>query len=695
MKIKWLPRDSHQTQAISELEDALKDSPPLHRRLTISLLTFGTFTHCAELLADICDKLQKNKYMGHLKISIIVRNNNPRLDSAQFDQQWQNIIDDYQNFEFMLFNDGMNVGYGQGHNLNFDALFCDYFLILNDDMAFRGVEWLETALAILENNEVVAGVGAANSPSSITPFYANGVYDRQWHRWPLRYIEGSAALLRATAFTKIGKFDPAYEWALCEDSDLSFRFQAMGFRLEWIDIPHEHSRGSSLSCLPGQVKASILEHNRSVFFSKWNASISQNRVGRFQIFDLWSDGLGDVFISSLHLKGYLYSLTDEQKATVVVNTSAPDIVRLILGDEIIIQSVPDRQQLVSDYSEFGVRSLNSLRELNYGLPFNLHALLCGALGIPVATREILSSAIGQRSRKSNGKPTPDLPREPYCVVHLESDRVNHDGRVPSRTTTSLIAALAAEVFPNLVVVGRTKHVALDSIPSRCGVVDLRGRLSISALIDVISSADSFVGLDSFPAHIAQVAGVKSVVFFGSIHPLFRVLSTGQTWPIVKNVDCIGCYHTLIEPAIPYCMPRDLSCTKDIPRSEILNVMENCASSEAFDWRQLELRALELQQKFLTKMFFHPDPQKRFFNVAGTPQLATTSLIEQVIEQVREHLVSSGTHHSIASTILEIDEAKQEIHRKDVQIESMVKLIADLRAENGRQRWRRKRPADKD
>lgn len=695
MQIKWLSRNLNRNRTVVKKNESVIAAITDQCKLTISLLTFGSFDRCVELLPNICHMLLNNVKISSIETSIIVRNNNPQLDSTSFDEQWKKLIEQYGKLHFFLFNDGVNVGYGNGHNLNFDAQACDYFLVLNDDIGFENLDWLTTALAILKNDPAVAAVGAANSPGSITPFYANGALDRQWHRWPLRYVEGSIMLLRASVFAEVGKFDSAYEWSLFEDTDLSFRIKSMGYRLEWIDIPHKHWRGSSLNVLPGQVKGTILEHNRSVFFSKWNTSISQNRNGRFQIFDLWSDGIGDIFVSCLHLKSYLAGLNSAQKSTVIVNTSIPDVVRLILGDEIEIQSDSDRHRLVATYSEMGVRSLNSLRELNYSLPFNIHALVCGALGIPVATRDKLSNAINFRSRKPGANPPLTLPPEPYCVVHLESERSHHDGRSPSPATTELIALAAVEVFSNVVVIGRNKHLALDNILAHGSrIIDLRGRLSVSALIDVISAADTFVGLDSFPAHIAQIANVKSIIFFGSIHPFFRVLSTGQTWPITKTVECIGCYHTLIEPAIPYCMRRDLSCTKEIPGSQIRTVMESCAALEAFDWRPLELRALDLQQKFLIKMFFHPDSQRRFLNVGGTPQLATTSLIELVIEQVRENLLAGGDYNSVASSIQQLDDAKREIHRKDVQIQSMIKLIADLRAASARPRRRRgKRPEE--
>src|SRR6202035_1438780 len=110
-----------------------------------------------------------------------------------------------------------------------------------------------------------------------------------------------------------------------------------------------------------------------------------------------------------------------------------------------------------------------------------------------------------------------------------------------------------------------------------------------------------------------VSGIRSAVFFGSVHPLFRVLSGSQTWLMAKPISCIGCYHAMLEPATPFCMRRDLSCTKDLLEPDVRMAIEGCASLEAFDWRTLELRAIELQQKFLMKMFFHPDP-RRFLTI---------------------------------------------------------------------------------
>src|SRR4051812_26575613 len=204
-------------------------------KVTISLLTFATFDRCGALVSSICSLIVNHAQLAQLNITVVVRNNNPDLASEEFEKLWQGLILKYPSLDFLLFNDGPNIGFGNGHNSNFDALPCDYFLVLNDDIEFQNVDWLETALTILEQDTAVAAIGAAGNAGSITPFYGNGAPDRQWHHWPLRYIEGSVMLLRAGVFAEVGKFDPAYEWVFCEDSDLSFRIRALGYRLEWID----------------------------------------------------------------------------------------------------------------------------------------------------------------------------------------------------------------------------------------------------------------------------------------------------------------------------------------------------------------------------------------------------------------------------------------------------------------------------
>jgi hypothetical protein len=272
------------------------------------------------------------------------------------------------------------------------------------------------------------------------------------------------------------------------------------------------------------------------------------------------------------------------------------------------------------------------------------------------------------------------PSAPYCVVHLESERADHDGRTPSAMMQHSIATVAAQTFNHIVIIGRRKTISRGDLEQGgTRVTDLQGQLSIARLLEVIAGADAFVGIDSFPAHIAQVATVRSSIFYGSVHPAFRVLSEGQNWPIVQSLDCIGCYHTTLAPALPFCMRRDLACTKDIPLSTVKAAIESCANLEAFDWRPLAGQALELQRKFFMQMLFHPAPERRFFREGGLPHEQTSNLVYEIIERMRDSLLSVGQFKSMETMVTQIDEAKMQIAGKDAQIESMIRLIADLRS----------------
>ena len=679
-KVRWLRR-SFQARGTSPLPS---EAPPPNsdvsvappKTLTISLLTFSQFESCLTLVRSICRYLSAQE---NLSITIVVRNNNPHLDSRDFDNGWNDLRNEYSLINFKLFNDGFNVGFGQGHNLNFDAARSDFFLILNDDLDLPHMDWLQTALAILENDSGVALVGATETPSSVTQVFGNGVMTTAGLHWPLRYAEASILLARATIFAEIGKFDAAFEWAMCEDADLSFRVQAHGYKLAWLDMPHEHRRSTSFSILPGPTRSSIMEHNRSVLLAKWNVAFDQKRIGRVELLDLWSDGIGDVFCALLHLREYVSSLTEQQRSLLAVNTSSPELARMMLGEQVTIHTIEEKGDLWRTYARQGVRSLRSLRTVNYSVPVNIHALICASLAIPVASQERLSQAVKDVFGDRVGWLRQVGLEGSFCVLHLESERTGHDGRAPTPGTVQEIALAAADHFDHVVLVGKSKLLSVDSLTGRrAEITDLQGTLSVQHLITAIGAADAFVGIDSFPAHVAQAAGIRNAIFFGSVHPSTRVLNEAQTWPIVKPIDCIGCYNKALEPSIPFCMRRDLSCTKDLHPSVLRNAIGGCAELEPFDWRALNGQFIELQRSFLSTILFHPAPERRFLAGTTLSNERASNLLYHVIDRVEEAL-----HESVSQSVLrlaqEVEEARAQSFRKDADLELMKKKYDELKA----------------
>jgi ADP-heptose:LPS heptosyltransferase len=75
-----------------------------------------------------------------------------------------------------------------------------------------------------------------------------------------------------------------------------------------------------------------------------------------------------------------------------------------------------------------------------------------------------------------------------------------------------------------------------------GATNLIGRLSMRQSAALISRARLFMGLDSFPMHIANAFEIPSVILFGSTDPS-KILVDGRKVRIVQSSEhCLGCRH---------------------------------------------------------------------------------------------------------------------------------------------------------
>jgi ADP-heptose:LPS heptosyltransferase/2-polyprenyl-3-methyl-5-hydroxy-6-metoxy-1,4-benzoquinol methylase len=75
-----------------------------------------------------------------------------------------------------------------------------------------------------------------------------------------------------------------------------------------------------------------------------------------------------------------------------------------------------------------------------------------------------------------------------------------------------------------------------------GAINLIGKLSLRQSAVLISRAKVFIGLDSFPMHVANAFEIPSVVLFGSTDP-GKILIDGRKLKIVQSTEyCLGCRH---------------------------------------------------------------------------------------------------------------------------------------------------------
>jgi ADP-heptose:LPS heptosyltransferase len=75
-----------------------------------------------------------------------------------------------------------------------------------------------------------------------------------------------------------------------------------------------------------------------------------------------------------------------------------------------------------------------------------------------------------------------------------------------------------------------------------GTVDLRGKTNVHQLGYVVKHSRLFIGLDSFPMHLAQTLNVAGVVFFGCVLPSHRIYRENVVGVNAAHLPCIGCHH---------------------------------------------------------------------------------------------------------------------------------------------------------
>lgn len=613
--------------------------------LLVSILIFSGTDRINNLLHNLPEHLSSLASDLGLSINVRIRKNNPSLDTVQLETHLRESSVIHHPVSFEMLDEGQNSGFGRGHNLNFLFSPSDYMLILNDDLDFPSLDWMKVAVMRMRSQGDLALIGDISNPSSINPSFANGTFPDDNRSYSLRYAEASILLVKGSAFEAIGMFDESIAWAMGEDSDLSFKAQQMGYSIDWMPIPHRHFRSTSFNSLPYYQKSSVLEHNRARLFAKWGASLDRGSIGKFEIFDLYSDGLGDMLCALLHVRAEYERLPFSLHENIVVNIANVDLARLVLPAHAKITSVRDVDLLKESLRPYEAISVRSIRSTNYALPFNIHPLLAGSLSLPLCDDETLSKIAASLAE--------DMPQalrgRDYAVVHLEFARIGHHGRGPSLTTMQRIMSELQELDCDIVVVGKSEGVPIDYFSSESRqVIDLQGKLELSSLISTVANSKYFVGIDSFPFHIAQIAKISSAVFFGSVNPLTRVMRENSVWPIVAALDCIGCYHDQIEPGAPFCMRMNDQCTYDLTSSDIANPIRGMRDGIGYDWTGLRTLLERKQAKLIEYVKYHPAPAKRLFSTAVSNQ-KVTELIYEFTERVAS-LHGQHAEHALVSQL---------------------------------------------
>jgi ADP-heptose:LPS heptosyltransferase len=159
----------------------------------------------------------------------------------------------------------------------------------------------------------------------------------------------------------------------------------------------------------------------------------------------------------------------------------------------------------------------------------------------------------------------------YIVVHMRRT-VQRSRNLPEEFWRDLIVGLLATSTHAIVQIGMPSELAFGG-DSR--LIDLRGKLSIHALRQVIAGSCFYLGVDSAPFHVATTTDVDMAIFFTTAKAEYRkpYRAQGKFQALTPNIECYGCQEKMpLGSTLVVCARGDEDCVNRFDARKVLDII---------------------------------------------------------------------------------------------------------------------------
>jgi ADP-heptose:LPS heptosyltransferase len=331
-------------------------------------------------------------------------------------------------------------------------------------------------------------------------------------------VTGACLGIRKELYDEVGGFNPNYRIGYWEDADLCLTVREKGYKVMYqpnSKIYHKTHHSAS-----GGHK--YVDHNISYFHNKWvnsgriDSLVESPRPTPFNairtILLKRSMAHGDVLLAA----AVAPALKKKHPGCKIIFTT--DCEEAIRGN-------PHIDRIIKS-SEISERLFQVYYNLDMAYEYRPKTPLLQAYAEMCGVKE------SDCQLYLNTEPISGLP-EKYVVFHCGNTQ--WAGRNWSPVKFEILANRIAKMGLSIVCVGEPPdHV----IPKHVNFV---GCTNIAQLAYIIQNALCFVGIDSFPMHVAQTFNTPGVCFFGSIRPETRIIRPNMKG-VIADLPCIGCHH---------------------------------------------------------------------------------------------------------------------------------------------------------
>lgn len=374
-------------------------------------------------------------------------------------------------------------------------------------------------------------------------------------------VTGCCFAIRKSLFEYIGGFNPNYRIGYWEDSEICMNVRELGYKVMF--TPKSiiyHKLGHT-----GSGGHKYFHHNKNYFKSKW---INSGRLHELlippeprptinSILVKRSNATGDALVAT----GVCSALKKKYpEAKIMFSSFFPEIAA---NNPYIDQFIP-----VGQINKVTPDVFYNL-DLCYEWRPNVNILDAYAEACGVKAKDCTLFLAREEFNKF------DLP-EDFIVIH--PGKTNWAGRDWPHENFIELSTKLQRMGYKIVSVG--KHTE-EVIP--CDV-DTRGQTNIFQLAWIMSKAKLFIGIDSFPMHVAQIADIPGISFFGCIDPKLRIYNQKMMAITAKNLSCLGCHHRHPAPSTvtKACETRTLDCIKMVSVTDMLNVVKSMLKEPSKD-----------------------------------------------------------------------------------------------------------------
>lgn len=493
-----------------------------------------------------------------LKVEIIyVDDKCPKQSKNAVYESWNKRRDKHQ-YLVKLVCSHVNRGYGGANNLGAHFAKGKYLIFLNSDTVVTP-NWIKPMIDVLEDESVgIVGnlqlkeggqwhgtIDSAGSEWSWDHMnfmhIGRHIYYGKLLKRPIdinkcppkilqleerEMVTGCCFGIRKELYQRIGGFNLNYRVGYWEDSEICLTVRSLGYKIMfqpnsviYHKLHHSESGGHDFH-----------DFNKQYFFNKWvdtgeidkyvgaKRQLKQTKVSKILVQRKGANG--DVLVATSILPGLREKYPD---AKIDFHTVCPKV--LIDNpyiDEVVSKTRADATSYHLRYNldyAYERMPLVNIRE-SYGIESNI---------------EPQDPFIGYSAVEG-------LPDDPYVVIHAGKTAWvgrNWSGGVEFIPLSSMIEK---QLGYKIVWVGVEGDNGLH------GPYDFRGKTDFQQLATIMKNAALFVGIDSFPFHVAQAVNTPGVTFFGSILPETRIYRENMNAVTAESLKCLGCHHRKVAPA---------------------------------------------------------------------------------------------------------------------------------------------------